>query len=753
VQFRQDLSLERYQAHKVKIPAFYLVVCTALGVLLTFSPLTSVLHIDSALVVVVVLVPLTAMLGVAWERRQTFSLPSSLAFALLGYLQVLLIIVSAHFIKGAKCPILSGVAFFILGPPISIMLACVSGALIGQKFARRIVAYGVCSLLFILDIGLGLYEFYASPNIDVFGHLWGYYPGALYDWYVKVKPAYLYFRLLTLSLIAGLLVLYYRRAHCLPSKALLATSLLLMLPAAAGFIYGERFGFRSSPRTLVTHLGQQLRGPRCTVVLPKEVTADQAKLYLEDCEFHIASVGKQLDLKSTRHVTAYFFRSPREKRELMGAFSTYIAKPWRSEVYLQLEPWPHPVLRHELTHALASVIVKSPFGVPGHFRNLVPVPGLIEGLATAMDWEAVDGLNAHQWARILMLKKLTKGPSQILGGSFFLQASNRAYTVAGSFLRYLWQKYGAARLCDLYAHADFVRTYQQTLPQLEGEWLQFLQTVPLPASWDVKARARFSARPIFDVPCARYIAEQNVALRESWQLGQSERYLDHCNKVAEILDAHHPQQLYRIRLSSASSEIEQTLKIGHKLTGSSQQDPSVRSRALEYIGDTFYRTGNTQEAASHYQQAKKLAAEPAASRRLFIKQYALRQTLALREGIMNLVLDSFRTPEQYEHWLDALESSTPPPDAVLHYILGKAQFDRHRYAQALDHLVLARSLGLVDSEVRAENLRHIGMSAYTQKRFHEAAEAWNSLKNSDPYSAHQEEALQWFERLAYAQKQ
>ena len=40
----------------------------------------------------------------------------------------------------------------------------------------------------------------------------------------------------------------------------------------------------------------------------------------------------------------------------MGAADTYIAKPWRREVYVQAAGYPHPVLGHELMHVLAGVL-------------------------------------------------------------------------------------------------------------------------------------------------------------------------------------------------------------------------------------------------------------------------------------------------------------------------------------------------------------------------------------------------------------
>ena len=44
----------------------------------------------------------------------------------------------------------------------------------------------------------------------------------------------------------------------------------------------------------------------------------------------------------------------RSRSSWMGAGGTNIAKPWRREIYLQDDVWPHPVMPHELAHIVAG---------------------------------------------------------------------------------------------------------------------------------------------------------------------------------------------------------------------------------------------------------------------------------------------------------------------------------------------------------------------------------------------------------------
>ena len=80
------------------------------------------------------------------------------------------------------------------------------------------------------------------------------------------------------------------------------------------------------------------------------------------------------------------FRSADEKRALMGAADTNIAKPWRREIYLQDEAFPHPVLPHELAHIVAGNTGRGPLRVSGKLQGLYPDFALVEGTAVAAAW-------------------------------------------------------------------------------------------------------------------------------------------------------------------------------------------------------------------------------------------------------------------------------------------------------------------------------------------------------------------------------
>src|SRR5207244_4084807 len=109
-------------------------------------------------------------------------------------------------------------------------------------------------------------------------------------------------------------------------------------------------------------------------------------LVADDAEFRYAQVAKALGLDPSTagaKITCYLFADAAEKRRFTGAAQTQIAKPWRREIYLQHQPWPHGAIKHELAHALAARFGDPLFGVARHGVSFDV--GLIEGVAVAAD--------------------------------------------------------------------------------------------------------------------------------------------------------------------------------------------------------------------------------------------------------------------------------------------------------------------------------------------------------------------------------
>jgi hypothetical protein len=167
--------------------------------------------------------------------------------------------------------------------------------------------------------------------------------------------------------------------------------------------------------------------------------------------------------------------------------------------------FPHSVIKHELVHALAAPFGAKPFGVTARYGGLVPVAGVIEGMAVAGD-DPIDELTLHEWAAGMKEQTLLPDVRSLMTLDGFYDAPPaRAYAAAGSFLRWLGETRGGEKLRALYLKGDFQGVYGMPIDGLAAEWEKFLGTVPLDPAAVNQAMSRFRQKSLFHRACAREV--------------------------------------------------------------------------------------------------------------------------------------------------------------------------------------------------------------------------------------------------------
>jgi hypothetical protein len=332
--------------------------------------------------------------------------------------------------------------------------------------------------------------------VFAFNHLGGFLPGPLYDEDLSVPTSLLWFRLATLALALGLGAWLARRR---------AWAVVLLLGFAAIELSGTKLGFRNDDEALAEALGGEVETNELIIHYPRGMTDEQVSRLLGDVRFRYHQISNFFGEPPPGKVRVWFYRSATEKQRLVGAANTQFAKPWRREVHINDLGFPHTVLKHELVHAMAAPWGSPPFGVAASFFGLAPHVGVIEGFAVAAD-NPVDELSLHEWTAAMKKKGLLPDVAKVMTPQGFYGApSNRAYTTAGSFLRFLSEHFGKDKLRELYRDGDFVRAFGQPLPELAKQYEAFLDTVPLEADAVNQAFARFRRGSLFDRPCAREV--------------------------------------------------------------------------------------------------------------------------------------------------------------------------------------------------------------------------------------------------------
>jgi hypothetical protein len=454
--------------------------------------------------------------GIAAARARASEAPSPLAAwlgASLALAVPLSLAASGTLARAAlgPCSALTRATWFVplLAIP-SVLLAtalAVAAAVLARGRAAPAVALYVAAALG--SLAWTLHGAYVGPAAFAFDPLLGGWPGPLYDEALAPDLRVVLFRcgaaLLAIAVVAlAELAARARREGVLRGGPLVACLVALGL-AAVPFAVLEARGLSGSRAAVTRALGGRRDGPRCTVVFPAEKPAAAADALLADCEFQVADVAGALGIAPPARVTVYAYRSAAEKRRLVGAAATEFAKPWLREVHVVDAPLPHPVLRHELVHAVGAEIADGLLGVPSR-RVVLFSAGLVEGLAAALETPR-GAWTVHEWSRAARDLGLLPDVAAIVGpAGFYGEPPARAYTAAGSFLAFLLDRHGAAKVREAYRTGDLARAFGVPLATLAAEWHAFLDGIEPPPGLLAAAQERLGRGSVFARRCAREVA-------------------------------------------------------------------------------------------------------------------------------------------------------------------------------------------------------------------------------------------------------
>jgi hypothetical protein len=435
---------------------------------------------------------------------------------------------AVHGLWAPTCDWGFGVTAVVVLAAASAALGAGSGVALALLIGRRrFVAAAAPWLAALALLAHALWRFYAAPPVFSYSALVGFFPGNLYDEDIRLAAPLYWARLeqvatvmAALGLAAALLdapslqaSLRGRRPRPI-GRGALAIAVVGAALASGLRVQAGRLGYSVDAGDLQAALGGERRTEHFVIHY-----ADRADLAADidviaaDHELRLAQVCATLgvDPDDVGVIHSYLFASDEQKGRLMGARRVEMAKPWRREIYLSHEGFPHPSLRHEIAHVVAGTFGDPWFSVSAGRVLGMPLlvnPGLIEGLAVAADWPGSSRtMTPHQATRALELLGWAPPADALLSLRFLSLSSARSYTTAGSFVRWLLDVHGAAAVRRLYATGgDFEAAFGVDQATLLAGWRQMLSTIEVPAEVLETARDRFRGGSVFSRPCPHAVA-------------------------------------------------------------------------------------------------------------------------------------------------------------------------------------------------------------------------------------------------------
>ncbi len=704
-------------------------IAAAVGAGLGFLPLFAGVGYEYAFACGLVLPSVVAIdRALALSARAPLGAPQPLAGVASGIATgavvalVAIVVGVLHGLRVQTCDLWGGLSYFALTAGFGVLLAGVWGALVAEVARRRRLRKLTAVLLGIggpLACALvSLARFATSPMIFAFDPFVGYFSGTLYDTVVEPGPALLWYRVgsaatLVFAVLAASQLRrsggrLHRRVLLAPGRRWRTVLAFAALALSVGITAsGVRLGHWSTAASIAKDLGARKDGERCSVVYPSSMRDDEAALLLKDCEEELAEVEAHFGVRGPERLVAFFFRDAGDKKRLMGAADTYIAKPWRDEVYLQIASYPHPVLGHEIAHVVAGRFGNGPFKVAGELGGLIPNPGLIEGVAVAASPDE-DELTDETWARA-MLARGTLPPMRSLFGTGFLAGSAaKSYTLAGAFVRFLEQTYGMEKMRAWYAGGTVEGVYGRSLDALDGEFRAHLQALPDNPAADAWVQSKFERPSIWGRRCPH---EVDALKREADQCQAARRLGDARALYATILarDPHEwSAQLSRAGMEARFGDRAEGRAALRALATDDSATLSFRNKAREALADQDLLDGHWEDAALAYRELAASIPDEDQSRTLEIKAIAALDPEA-RRPVSLLLVGEGEKPADGNMALGLLTAWETKTDGapLPSYLVGKNLVSRGYWADAAVRFdrVLAAPPDAVPIKARRESLR------------------------------------------------
>lgn len=568
-----------------------LIVPIVVGVFFLFIPLLGDFHIESALLV--------SLAGCFWAAMRSSGHSSDRsdfwdALQLAGYLFLIgLPLLINALITG--CFSIHGLAFWLIFPLPSVYF----GYAIGRLFRLWEVPYPrfiTVLILLSVSIGLFLFELLNYPQVYFFNHIWGGWPGPIYDEVVKVSGSAVFFRSLT---VLWALLLWHipdwdhdRYARWIVGFAIVVLGLSYTQLATFGVI---------SPRA---HLQNVLSGHESTDHFElyydrQRYSSDEVQLLAQKHEFFYRQIADQLSLSlrdSSNKIESYLYGHAWQKKQLVGAKFTSYVPVWLTQDQLHIAKQQiESSLKHELVHVMAKEFGNELFNASWSI-------GLIEGLAVAIDGGSSRTSTVDQ---MVVSEKPYPTAQQLQNAfspwGFYSGRSGVNYITSGSFVQFLMANYPTSHIKKAYSTGDIAAAYPKGWQQLTTEWHRHLDSVQADSVDRQVASRIFSIPSLFEQACPHAVTEF-AADWDRYQLAKAEQ--DTAQMLVGLNDA--------VAAADSVPPIKAQWSYHHLVNGNYQHvqqgaaltDTTVDLQLL--YADAFALSGEMARARSHLKRAQKL---------------------------------------------------------------------------------------------------------------------------------------------------
>lgn len=466
-----------------------------IGGIALFIPLLGNFHIESA-----VLVSLIGCFWAGWKAcdpilKTDDDFRTALTIAGYLYLSGLPLLVTDLF---TGCFSIHGLGFWLIYPLPGTFFGYAIGRLarMWNISRRRLLTFGI---LLVVAAGITVYELFTYPQVYFYNHVWGSWPGPIYDETVELGKANLFFRTLTILWIS---LLWNIPAVDRNNKVSMVIVILSVASLGLGYTQLNEMGVLSSTSYIEEQLGgiEETEHFEIYYDLERYSNEEITRLALRH-EFYLDQITDKLQVNkpdSNAKIQSYLYANPWQKKKMTGAKFTSYVPVWlkRDQLHIAKQQIGGS-LEHELVHVVAKRFGNRLFNASWSI-------GMIEGLAVALAGGSSPRTTIDQ---IVVSEKPYPGSEELQHAfspfGFYGGRSGVNYTTCGSFVRYLITGYPVENIKKAYRLANIPEAYDTDWEKLTEEWHQVLDTVEVDTIDRQVASRIFGIPSLFEQDCPR----------------------------------------------------------------------------------------------------------------------------------------------------------------------------------------------------------------------------------------------------------
>lgn len=653
-----------------------------------------------------------------------------------------LALLALNALRVKNCDPSMGLEFTVLIPVVSALVG--QGLVWGAALLTRnpLAQVGVALSVVGADLLWFVYRLAVHPPITGHSLLFGWFAGSIYDEDLSVPGHLWWYRLTVLGAVASVVMLselLWARRTGRPQRAPAWGLAAFLLPTLYGYAQFEDHNIGLERADIIERLGGTVETEHFIIHYdPAETSTERLERMVEDHEFRYAEMSAWLDTDPVtwrgRKLRSVVYPNRRQQERLMGSRGTLVARPWTHEMHIRYDGYRDGALAHELAHLFTAPFGGGPLQLATR-GGLLPDIGLLEGIAMAADWPVGD-LDPHEAAAAMRQLDIAPDIRSVFSPTgFWSQPLGKAYTLMGSFVRWLVDTHGIERFQQAYANGDFEGVYGAPAVDLVADWEAYVDEIAVSESKLELARFRYKRKSIFGKTCARTVADLK---RQAWiseNRGDYETALALWDQIRGFNKRGSDEGKRGLEEAELLAKLDRTddataiLDNLLERTGKRRLRPAMRAKVLELKGDLLWQADRGDEGIGAWSEALTLGVSDGTRRQLQVKLRAAssddpfvrrigRDYLLNTDGARSALFEALT-------WARA-----QPADPIPRYLVGVQLYTAQEYAAAVD--LLAGPEGTLPTvHLDEQRRRLLGTSLFWLHRLDEADAALSTLVDSE----------------------